>query len=336
MDAIKDEPGKYASHGFKLTHGLRVGRRVQVPNLSPSYITNHPDTMLLLPPSASTGHWTLQQRVGKTAELIGAYRFRKPAGTVQRELEVPETRNGSLEVVNSHTALVVHKQWFLLLGLGRYGTREDAGVLQTTGIRRDLGGEVAKIRIFKPIIPSSNRPRRPFREADNRSISRDGILAQALQTPWGGWTMQLPTKPIRGITGSLLSLGRQRGSFSQLTSISFVPHTACQIFGSGVLQKEEVLSLHTFFWLAHGFLPTNAFVNGKEVVIVHRRWPPLPLRPLDETPQDLERLSLIGKTLKYEPVIQDRVRMGRHWFLARDLELAVLAFLRLEWGSWDT
>jgi hypothetical protein len=132
------------------------------PNLSPSYITNHPDTELLVPIGASTGLWTLKQVPdyhqwnsgwAKLAELIGAYCFREPTGAPGSERELSTPNGGSLEVVNSRTALVVHKQWILLLGLlGCYGKRTDTGVLQKTNIRRDLGGEVAGIEFFKPTL----------------------------------------------------------------------------------------------------------------------------------------------------------------------------------------
>jgi len=48
MNAVKDDAGKYVVHGFKFTRGLRIGRRIRVPNLSPSYITSNPDTTSLI------------------------------------------------------------------------------------------------------------------------------------------------------------------------------------------------------------------------------------------------------------------------------------------------
>ena len=333
MNAVKDDPGKYVGHGYKLTRGLRVWRRIRVPKLSPSYITNHPDTELLVPIGASTGVWTLKQVPdyhqwnsgwAKLAELIGAYCFREPTGASGSERELGIPNGGSLEVVNSRTALVVHKQWILLLGLlGRYGKRADTGVLQKTGIRRDLGGEVAGIEFFKPTLRTtvfrrnvdsedsdsgfeairqhrrdSSRARDIAGERDSdtgdeesgsssdsfrvtnvadmseyspseaiREMFINGNFGEAQRSPWGGWTLQKTAAPIHGITGSLLYLGRQMGSFSQLTSISFGPHTARQIFGFDPPQKEDSVPLQTLFWLAHGFLPTNAFVDGKETVI---------------------------------------------------------------------
>jgi hypothetical protein len=106
-----------------------------------------------------------------------------------------------------------------------------------------------------------------------REMFINGNFGEAQRNPWGGWTLQKTAAPIHGITGPLLYLGRQRGSFSQLTSISFGPHTARQIFGFDPPQKEDSVPLQTLFWLAHGFLPTNTFVDGKETVICWRTLP---------------------------------------------------------------
>jgi hypothetical protein len=62
MNAVQDTPQKYITHGFRLTRGLRIFRRIRVPDLSPAYITNMSDTMLLIPLTASAGRWTLRQK----------------------------------------------------------------------------------------------------------------------------------------------------------------------------------------------------------------------------------------------------------------------------------
>jgi len=63
-------------------------------------------------------------------------------------------------------------------------------------------------------------------------------------------------------------LGRHKGSWSYLSSVSFVPHTAKEIFDNGVTAKSEISSIQTLFWLAHGFLPSDRnFDDGKPVVI---------------------------------------------------------------------
>jgi len=58
--------------------------------------------------------------LAKLAEIIESYQVLDPATNLDVNVEIP--RNGTLGIVNSRTAMVVHKHWVLLLGLlGRYG-----------------------------------------------------------------------------------------------------------------------------------------------------------------------------------------------------------------------
>ncbi|KFA68522.1 hypothetical protein S40285_09497 [Stachybotrys chlorohalonatus IBT 40285] len=303
MNGVQDEHQKYVSRGFRLTRGLRVFRRIRVPNLSPGYIANEPDTAPLVPSlRAALGRWVLKPRDylpwnsgwAKFSELIEAYEVRDGTDNRLVELCVPKT-GGTLEIVNSRTALVVNKHWILLLGLlGRYGERVDKGILQMTGIRRDFEGERASIRRFSlqrkdsgQFDPepewvrkkakhrhssswgarSSDISRTSNTSHDSRIRSRETVMA-IRRSAYGTITLEETPQPtIYGITGTMQELGRHKGSWSYLTSISFVPHTAREIFRSGIKDRPETSSLQTLFWLAHGFLPCGRTPEGRQRVI---------------------------------------------------------------------
>ncbi|KAF5536665.1 hypothetical protein FMEXI_10265 [Fusarium mexicanum] len=303
MNAVQDQQQKYISRGWRLTRGLRVLRKIRVPNLAPGYITNEPDTAPLIPPlSAALGRWGFKTRDylpwntgwAKMSELIESYEVRDGVSNRQVDLSVPKT-GGTLEVVNSRTALVVNKHWILMLGLlGRYGDRVDKGILQRKGIRRNFDGERASIRHF--VLPRKAKQKEsdlPFewvRKKQTHSMSRrigsssrdsassrswpdsdtdsDGAVMAVRRSAYGTITLETTPQPtIYGITGKLQQLGRHKGSWSYLTSVSFVPHIAKEIFEAGLNERREGSSLQTLFWLAHGFLPCGRTAEGRQVVI---------------------------------------------------------------------
>ncbi|KAF5533797.1 hypothetical protein FPHYL_13559 [Fusarium phyllophilum] len=303
MNAVQDQQQKYISRGWRLTRGLRVFRRIRVPNLAPGYITNEPDTAPLIPPlSAALGRWGFKTRDylpwntgwAKISELIESYEVGDGVSNRQVDLDVPKA-GGTLEVVNSRTALVVNKHWILILGLlGRYGDRVDKGILQRKGIRRNFDGERASIRHFA--LPRKAKQREsdfPFewvRKKQTHSMSRrrgsssrdsassrswsdsepdsDGTVMAVRRSAYGTITLETTPQPtIYGITGKLQQLGRHKGSWSYLTSVSFVPHIAKEIFEAGPNERREGTSLQTLFWLAHGFLPCGRTAEGRQMVI---------------------------------------------------------------------
>ncbi|RBA09008.1 hypothetical protein FPRO05_07288 [Fusarium proliferatum] len=303
MNAVQDQQQKYISRGWRLTRGLRMFRRIRVPNLAPGYITNEPDTAPLIPPlSAALGRWGFTTRDylpwntgwAKISELIESYEVRDGISNRRVDLDVPET-GGTLEVVNSRTALVVNKHWILTLGLlGRYGDRVDKGILQRKGIRRNFDGERASIRHFalprKAKQKESNLEFEWVRKKQSHAMSRrrgsssrdsassrswsdsdadsDGTVMAVRRSAYGTITLETAPQPtIYGITGKLQQLGRHKGSWSYLTSVSFVPHIAKEIFEAGLNERRESSSLQTFFWLAHGFLPCGRTAEGRQMVI---------------------------------------------------------------------
>ena len=86
-------------------------------NHSLSYINNDLDTLPLVSSQASAGIWTLYQRDyllwntgwAKLAEVIEAYQARDMVS--KQQLNIGIAKGGTLEVVNSRTALVVSKEW---------------------------------------------------------------------------------------------------------------------------------------------------------------------------------------------------------------------------------
>ncbi|KAF7548748.1 hypothetical protein G7Z17_g6857 [Cylindrodendrum hubeiense] len=305
MNAVQDLPQKYVTRGYRLTKGLRVLRRIRVPDLSPGYITNAPDTTRLVPLRAALGRWVLRPRDylpwntgwAKLAEVIEAYEVRDAASNSPVELGVKG--GGTLEVVNSRTALVVNKHWILLLGLlGRYGKRRDKGVLQRTGIRRDFEGERASIRHFELQTEEKKKEKKVMREStafewvrkkkDSRPWSptyhgsrssdtssdessfdeSDSEVISLRRSAYGEWTLDKKVQSkIHGATGTMQDLGRHKGSWSYLTSISFVPHTARETFAPGTLERVDKASIQTLFWLANGFLPCGRTTEGRQTVI---------------------------------------------------------------------
>ncbi|KAF4339125.1 hypothetical protein FBEOM_6945 [Fusarium beomiforme] len=305
MNAVQDQQQKYVSRGFPLTKGLRVFRRIRVPNLAPGYITNEPDTAPLIPPlSAALGRWGFKSRDylpwnngwAKMSELIESYQVRDGISNGPVDLGVPKT-GGTLEVVNSRTALVVNKHWILILGLlGRYGERVDKGILQRKGVRRNFDGERASIRHFT--LPRKAKRKdfeTPFewvRKEETRSTSRlrergspsrrsesvsswsdrdsdtDGTVMAVRRSAYGTITIETTPQPtLYGVTGKMQQLGRHKGSWSYLTAMSFVPHIAKEIFEAGVEERREDASLQTLFWLAHGFLPCGRTADGRQSVV---------------------------------------------------------------------
>ncbi|KAH7250363.1 uncharacterized protein BKA55DRAFT_738692 [Fusarium redolens] len=303
MNAVQDQRQKYVSRGFRLTRGLRVFRRIRVPNLAPGYITNEPDTAPLIPPlNAALGRWGFKTRDylpwnsgwAKMSELIESYQVRDGISNGPVDLGVAKS-GGTLEVVNSRTALVVNKHWILMLGLlGRYGDRVDKGILQRNGIRRNFDGERASIRHFA--LPRKAKQRESdlqfewAREKETRSSIRskgsssrdsaslrswsdsdtdsDGTVMAVRRSAYGTITLETTPQPtIHGITGKLQQLGRHKGSWSYLTSVSFVPHIAKEIFEAGIDERREGSSLQTLFWLAHGFLSCGRTAEGRQMVI---------------------------------------------------------------------
>ncbi|KAF5668244.1 hypothetical protein FDENT_11860 [Fusarium denticulatum] len=230
----------------------------------------------------------------KMSELIESYEVRDGISNRQVDLDVPKS-GGTLEVVNSRTALVVNKHWILILGLlGRYGDRFDKGILQLKGIRRNFDGERASIRHFA--LPrkakqresdlhfewvrkkqshamsrrrgSSSRDSASSRSWSDSDTDSDGTVMAVRRSAYGTITLETTPQPtIYGITGKLQQLGRHKGSWSYLTSVSFVPHIVKEIFEAGVSEKREGSSLQTLFWLAHGFLPCGRTAEGRQMVI---------------------------------------------------------------------
>ncbi|KAF9772377.1 hypothetical protein IL306_009925 [Fusarium sp. DS 682] len=305
MNAVQDQQQKYVSRGFRLTKGLRVFRRIRVPNLAPGYITNEPDTAPLIPPlSAALGRWGFEARDylpwntgwAKLSELIESYEVRDGISNGPVDLGIPKA-GGTLEVVNSRTALVVNKHWILILGLlGRYGERVDKGILQRKGIRRNFDGERASIRHFalprkakrKDFEPpfewvrkeqrrssamlrergSSSRNSESSRSWSDSETDSDGTVMAVRRSAYGTITLETTPQPtLYGITGKMQQLGRHKGSWSYLTAISFVPHIAKEIFEAGIDERREDSSLQTLFWLSHGFIPCGRTADGRQSVI---------------------------------------------------------------------
>lgn len=293
MNAVQDFSGKYVTRGYRLTRGMRIFRRIRVPNLAPSYITNEMEKGPLVPPAAAQGFWTLRGRSyhpfntgwAKLAELIGAYEVHDRASDDVVDLAVP--RDGTLEIVNSRTALVVSKHWILLMGLlGRYGNRPDKGVLHKRGIRREEYGERIMMSDIKNIWEhdtvykkSVARPRISEKHGTVEYISGDLDLFPDEYEPrttltvrrnaYGEWTIDdMPSPMLFGITGTIRPIWRQKGSWSYLSSMFFVPRSEGEMFPpKGKNEKRDVASAETLFWLAQGFLPCGVESDGRRVVI---------------------------------------------------------------------
>lgn len=304
LNAIQDRDQKYVSRGWHLLNGLHVFRKIKVPNLAPAYRTNELEIEPLVKEArrAALGKWVLRPTEfvrwntgwAKLAELLEAYEVRDGADNRPVELGVAK-EGGTLEVVNSRTALVVSKHWVLLLGLlGRYGTRKDKGVLQMTGIRRNFQGERAEVRHFvgegervkrKPgvgferVQVVERKKKRLFLAVEDdgsdseflsdESESESEIVKDIVieRGRYGGWKIQKQTESmIYGITGTMQAVGRNKGDWNYFTSIAFVPHTQREIFPIAQVEHIDRLSLQDQFWLAHGFLPCGSLGSQQTVI----------------------------------------------------------------------
>jgi hypothetical protein len=297
MNAVQDVPQKYISRGLHIRKGLRIMRRIRVPDLSPGYIANQPDIPRLIPPEVTAlGHWTLRPREymlwntgwAKLAELIDAYEVKDSRSNESLSLGLKASA-GTLEVVNSRTALVVNKHWILLLGLlGVYGQETKKGILQT-GTRNDFAEEQAPIRNFAIVHAQAavgmsghfeRRAREQKRRRQNRPVvtelfepdSTDNNMRTASmsfrRSAYGEWTLESQRmSSIRGMTGTMRTLGRHRGSWSFLSAVSFVPHSARQMFKAQTQEKKFLVPISTSFWLAYGFIPCGRAPKDRETVI---------------------------------------------------------------------
>ncbi|KAI0140035.1 hypothetical protein F4776DRAFT_677275 [Hypoxylon sp. NC0597] len=248
LNSIRDVPQKYVTRGLRVSRRFYLMRRIHVPDLSPIYVSNDPYS------DWNTG-WA------KLCELIQAYDVHDVTSGSKIPLDIPP--GGNLEIVDGSTALVVSQYWILLVGLlGRYGKRNDRGILQKSSIRRDMDGERASIRQWlgdESASESSVDGRSPISRtrSSNSSLDNTGVInANAYRVQHGNWKLtNVPLTKLYGITGDIQFLGRLRGSWRHFTSVSFDPHSMGEIMIPGVASKTEVSSLRTLFWLAYGFLP---------------------------------------------------------------------------------
>ncbi|KAJ4391507.1 hypothetical protein N0V93_005125 [Gnomoniopsis smithogilvyi] len=292
MNSVRDVPGTYIGSGIPIRRGYRAFRRIRVPNLAPGYIANVHETPPLLSYNIAAANTRLIFRKtnysnwntgwAKLSQLLEAYRS---TGTIQSALQTSH-QGGSLEVVQGRTAVVVDKHWLLILGLlGRYSAREDRGILYRRGIRRDLGGERFSTagdmsssgheydsvsdgeysegdenynpRLYRGRYSSGLRRsyRRLGRRLETLHLHQDGLET---------WKLSHDQQPaIYGVTGELKSIGRKKGTWSNLSAVTFTPHTMREIFQNDqVKEKHENVSLSTLFWLAYGFLVQPQTVTG--------------------------------------------------------------------------
>ncbi|OTA76161.1 hypothetical protein M434DRAFT_402551 [Hypoxylon sp. CO27-5] len=269
LNAIRDVPQKYVTRGLRVSRRYYLMRRIHVPDLSPIYVSNDPSLPVLISPPVASNIWTLSStRYGdwntgwaKLCELIQAYDVRDVTNGSEIPLDIPS--GGNLEIMDGLTALVVSKYWILLVGLlGRYGKREDRGILKKSSIRRDMDGERASIRQWlddESASEASVEGRSPVSHirSSNTSLDNRGQMnVNAYRAQHGNWKLtNVPLPKLYGITGDFQYLGRLKGSWRHFTSISFDPHAMSEIMVPGIASKKEVSPLCTLFWLAYGFLP---------------------------------------------------------------------------------
>lgn len=221
----------------------------------------------------------------KLAELIDAYEVKDSRSNESLSLGL-KTSDGALEVVNSRTALVVNKHWILLLGLlGVYGGETKKGILQT-GIRNDFADEQAPIRNFGIAAAGAVGLRALRARMDYRRTSHDRPVVRELfesdptdndmwtgpmslrRSAYGEWTLESQgISSMRGMTGTIRALGRHKGSWSLLSAVSFVPHSARQMFKAKTQEKSFRVPISTSFWLAYGFISCGRASEDRETVI---------------------------------------------------------------------
>ncbi|KAK5651843.1 hypothetical protein OQA88_11612 [Cercophora sp. LCS_1] len=237
LNALRDQEQRYITKGLRINGQVTIFRRVNVPNLAPTYDTNRTDVPNIAR-SLSRGellifsfpeHKRWNSGWAMLAATIEAY---QGAGLSTGGLA--NRRGGSWEVINTMCAIVVSKYWILFLGLlGRYTDvdRNQAHFGQEDDLT--LGGDAAS-DIF-----------------ERRSIASDYIVHRSLDA-----------RPR-----SLFQLGRGRYVLGTAKGQMGRPHGS-RIYGRGPNEAQEMLHtaasaasevevtpLRFHFWIANGFIP---------------------------------------------------------------------------------
>lgn len=205
LNGVYDAEGRFVSRGFPFTRHYRIFRTVTVPNLAPAYEANdsHVHSILTRKQSSSLAIFTPPSYVGfnrgwlKLCLTLNAYTFIGDSFHGEGNKLEP-TRDGILEIVDKKTALVISKHWILAIGLlGRY-----------------QGEGISSKGTFQGL---EHRPI-DWEEQGTESESNDSLSRLTL----GEAEKRLT---IRGLTGEFRSLGRERGSWYNQSTISYIPST---------------------------------------------------------------------------------------------------------------
>ncbi|PGH13353.1 hypothetical protein AJ80_06347 [Polytolypa hystricis UAMH7299] len=264
VNAVRDTWHKYVTKGWPVLSRLRLWRRVRVPDLAPAYVNKHmalfgrrhylPGTRFQ---PTSYAEWNTGW--AKLCELIDAYQV----------------------FVNNDTSLVVSKYWILIVGLlGRYGNRKDKGIVQKFSIRRDIEEERAPVNLSTMMeIEMSGTAIDLSSDFEAESSSggsqweSDTTLSykndlELEEDEFGQMFAMDPEPLIYGTTGSFQSVGRQKGSWRHMKTVTFVPRAMGEIFSAEEGgEKAEAVSLETKFWIANGCLPTGVKADGKNLIL---------------------------------------------------------------------
>ncbi|KAJ5795160.1 hypothetical protein N7457_001759 [Penicillium paradoxum] len=200
-------------------------------------------------------------------------------GVVPETFKDMSSLGGTLDIVESRTAVAASRYWILLLGLlGKYSSPAHRGAASRL-ILGDFPGE----RLSNYAASQGDDTASEVTETDNQSwethVSRGpyqgtrgpshGERYRAYLSSHGTWELSsAPARSIEGYTGSFRDLGRHRGSFVNQSTVTFSPKTVSESRERGSSRlKKQVSSIVVQFWLAHGFLPSNTKSGQPDEVI---------------------------------------------------------------------
>lgn len=230
-----------------------------------------------------------------TTPTPGDEQEQQPTGGIENPGTTSETPaftnlsplGGTLDIVESRTAVAASRYWILMLGLlGRYSTpavREGASGLvlgefpgERTAMNVAHGGEPDQDGDSASEFTETDGPSWKSSTVANGGGNDHGPRRQHAERyrayigSHGAWEISsAPAASIEGYTGTFRDLGRHKGGFVSQSAITFSPKMVGETRETGGPEsKRQHSSLVIQFWLAHGFLPPSTKPPDREPYVV--------------------------------------------------------------------
>lgn len=295
LNTVFDKDQKYITSGIQLGGGVRLFRRVKAPKLDLSYDTDDPTLEPIISREKAREIVAFQMSTYKVVNtgwqklclLIDAHRV---VGNQEPLSGLDLKRGGSLETVDSRTALVVSRYWIMYLGLtGRYymSPHDRDGRDPLSPHNRDgLGNAPAFQQAQEQVSLYGSSSATSVSESEWRTdhspggighTSTGALQGRFYQGRHGHWiATSSPLPEVSGFTGSFRYIGHRRGDRNFLSTVEFMPHSRKKFYsffpGGEESGTDEVVrsdsSLMTQFWLANGFLSTGINTDNTTTISI--------------------------------------------------------------------